>query len=230
MAEIDLMKFYPQGKGRAAERPEITEEDRRISMEFGRDYFDGDRRQGYGGYTYHAKFWAQTVKHIRDHYRLPEDAGILDVGCAKGFMLYDFRELMPSAHLAGVDISEYAIANASASVKPLLRLGNAQSLPFADKSFDLVTSINTIHNLSYNACKQSLQEIQRVSKRHSFVMVDAYKTEEQREALLKWVLTAKTILHVDNWLKLFAEAGYTGDYCWWMVEDSKEHGRTEEGQ
>jgi ubiquinone/menaquinone biosynthesis C-methylase UbiE len=218
MAEIDLMARYPRGKGRGAERSAITEEDTRISKQFSRDYFDGDRRHGYGGFSYHPRFWTETVKYIRDYYELAENAAILDIGCAKGFMLHDFMQLMPNARLAGIDVSSYAIENALDTVKPLVRLGNAKSLPFPDQSFDLVLAINTIHNLPYDECKQSLREIQRVSRRDAFVMVDAYRTEEQRAAMLAWVLTAETMLHVDEWLKLFAEAGYAGDYYWWTVE------------
>jgi ubiquinone/menaquinone biosynthesis C-methylase UbiE len=217
MAEIDLMAHYPRGKGRAAERPLITEEDKRISKQFGRDYFDGDRKHGYGGFSYHPRFWTDTVKYIRNYYQLSDKAAILDIGCAKGFMLYDFMQLMPDAHLAGIDISSYAIENALAPVKPFLRVANAKTLPFADRSFDLVLAINTIHNLPYQECKQSLREIQRVSRHHAFVMVDAYRTVEEHAAMLAWVLTAETLLHVDDWLRLFSEAGYTGDYMWWTV-------------
>jgi ubiquinone/menaquinone biosynthesis C-methylase UbiE len=216
--EINLMQFYPQSKGRGAARPTITEEDRRISKRFGQEYFDGDRRYGYGGYNYHPRFWTDTVRYIRDHYSLADDAAILDVGCGKGFMLRDFQVLMPQARLAGIDISEYAIEHAQEDVRHLVRTGNAKSLPFADGSFDLVLAINTIHNLPYAECLQSLREIQRVSRRNAFVMVDAYHTEEQREAMLNWVLTAQTMLHADEWLKMFAEAGYAGDYYWWIVE------------
>jgi ubiquinone/menaquinone biosynthesis C-methylase UbiE len=209
---------YPSGKGRRAERPVITEEDRCISKQFGWDYFDGDRRHGYGGYNYHPRFWTDTVRYIRDYYHLQGDGAILDIGCAKGFMLYDFMQLMPQATLAGIDISEYAIGNAVDAVKPFLRTGNAKSLPYADRSFDLVLAINALHNLPYEECRQALCEVQRVTRRHAFVVVDAYRNEEQRQAMLKWVLTAETMLSVEDWLKLFASAGYTGDYYWWTVE------------
>jgi ubiquinone/menaquinone biosynthesis C-methylase UbiE len=218
MPETNLMQHYPRGKGRASERPTITEQDKRISKQFGRDYFDGDRRHGYGGFSYHPRFWTDTVRHIRDVYQLPEDASILDIGCAKGFMLHDFMLLMPQARVAGIDISSYAIENALEAVKPFVQVGDAQRLPYADKSFDLVLSINTIHNLPREQCKQSLAEIQRVSRKHAFVMVDAFRTEQQRQAMLQWVLTAETMLSTEDWLKLFAEAGYTGDYAWWTVE------------
>jgi ubiquinone/menaquinone biosynthesis C-methylase UbiE len=217
-AEIDLLAHYPRNGGRAAQRPVITEEDKRVSKQFGRDYFDGDRRYGYGGFSYHPRFWTNTVRHIRDVYQLKEDAAILDIGCAKGFMLYDFKLLMPGARLAGIDISSYAIENALQPVKPLVQIGDAKALPYASKSFDLVLAINTIHNLPYEECKQSLREIQRVSRQHAFVMVDAFRTEQQRQAMLHWVLTAETMLSTGDWLKLFADSGYTGDFAWWTVE------------
>jgi ubiquinone/menaquinone biosynthesis C-methylase UbiE len=216
--ELDLLAHYPRGGGRAAQRPSITEEDKRVSKQFGRDYFDGDRRQGYGGFSYHPRFWTDTVRHIRDVYELHEDAAVLDIGCAKGYMLYDFQLLMPKARLAGIDISGYAIENALDAVKPIVRIGSADNLPYPDKSFDLVLAINTIHNLPYQGCKQSLREIQRVSRQHAFVMVDAFRNEQQRQAMLRWVLTAETMLSTEDWLRLFAEAGYTGDYAWWTVE------------
>jgi SAM-dependent methyltransferase len=218
MPEINLMAYYPTRKGRHTERPVITEEDKRLAKQFGRDYFDGLRRHGYGGYEYHPRFWTETVRYMRDYYQLPGSAAILDVGCAKGFMLYDFSRLMPEATLTGIDISEYAVTNALKEIKPFIRTGNAVSLEFPDRSFDLVLAINTIHNLPYEECKRSLQEIQRVSNGHSFVMVDAYRNERERRAMLEWVLTAETVLHVDEWRELFARADYKGDYYWWTVE------------
>ena len=218
MPEVNLMMRYPKRTGRQTERPVITEEDKRLARQFGRDYFDGLRRHGYGGYEYHPRFWTETVRYMREYYHLPSDAAILDVGCAKGFMLYDFGQLMPDARLTGVDVSEYAVANALEAMRPYIRTGNAVSLEFPDRSFDLVLAINSIHNLPYAECKRSLQEIQRVSRGSAFVMVDAYRTDAEREAMLSWVLTAQTMLHVEDWLRLFAEAGYTGDYCWWTVQ------------
>jgi SAM-dependent methyltransferase len=218
MAEINLMDRYPRSKRPIAARAEVTEEDRRISCQFGKDYFDGDRKHGYGGYSYHPRFWQETVQRFRDHYCLPDNARVLDVGCGKGFMLHDFKELMPGLTVAGIDISEYAIQNAKETVKPFLRVGNARSLPYADRSFDLVCAINTIHNLPLEECKQSLREIQRVSRAHAFVMVDAYRTEEEKQRLENWILTCKTYMHTDAWQELFAEVGYQGD-CWWFIAE-----------
>jgi ubiquinone/menaquinone biosynthesis C-methylase UbiE len=125
---------------------------------------------------------------------------------------------MPHLTVAGIDISEYAIDNAIASVKPFLRVGNAKELPFEDNSFDLVTAINSIHNLPLEECKQALREIERVSRGHSFVQVDAYRTQEEKERLERWVLTCNTYMHVDEWKALFADIGYTGDYYWFITE------------
>ena len=143
---------------------------------------------------------------------------MLDVGCAKGFMLHDFKELMPNLTIAGIDISDYAIEHAIKTVKPFLHVGNARELPYEDNSFDLVISINTIHNLPLEECQQALREIQRVTSKDAFVTVDAWRTEEEKERLLKWNITALTYRHVDDWKKLFEEVGYQGDYFWFLAE------------
>ena len=218
MGEINLMDQYPRSKRPIEERAQlITEEHRQIARQFGKEFFDGDRLYGYGGYKYHPRFWKATVKRFRDYYRLAEDASVLDVGCAKGFMLHDFKELMPKLTIAGIDISEYAIEHAIETVKPFLRVGNAKELPYPDNSFDLVISINTVHNLALEECKQALREVQRVSRAHTFITVDAWRTDEERERMMKWNLTALTYMHVDDWKKLFAEVGYMGDYYWFIA-------------
>ena len=189
-----------------------------MARQFGKEYFDGERLYGYGGYSYHPRFWQDTVKRFRDYYKLADDASVLDVGCAKGFMLHDFKELMPNLTITGIDISEYGIENAIETVKPYLRVGNAKELPFKDNSFDLVICINTVHNLPLEECKQALREIQRVTRKDAFVTMDAWHNEEEHRRMLQWNLTALTYMHVADWKKLFAEVGYTGDYYWFIAE------------
>ena len=219
MAEINLLDLYPRSNRPIEERGRlITEEHRALARQFGREYFDGDRLFGYGGYAYHPRFWQATVQRFRDYYGLADDARVLDVGCAKGYMLHDFKELMPGLNIAGVDVSEYAIEHAPETVRPFLQVGTATDLPFADASFDLVIAINTIHNLPLAECRQALREIERVSRAHSFITVDAWRTEDERERLLKWNLTALTYMHVVDWQALFAAVGYTGDYYWFIAE------------
>jgi SAM-dependent methyltransferase len=219
VAEIDLMVLYPRSKRPIEERAKlITEEHRKIARQFGREFFDGDRLYGYGGYFYHPRFWTDTVKRFRDYYQLSEDSAVLDVGCGKGFMLHDFKLLIPKMSIAGIDISQYAIANAIEDMKPFLLVGDAKELPYKDKSFDLAISINTVHNLPLEECKQALREIERVSRTHSFIVVDAWRNEEEHKRMLMWNLTALTYMHVDGWNRLFTEVGYTGDYYWFIAE------------
>jgi len=187
-----------------------------IARQFGKEYFDGDRLYGYGGYYYDPRFWTETVKKIHAYYQLPQNASVLDVGCAKGFMLYDFKRLFPDLGVSGIDISQYAYDNALPGIKPFIRIANARELPYLDNSFDLVISINTIDHLPLDECVQALREIQRVSRKNAFISVHAWRNEEEREALLKWNLTALTYMHTDDWKKLFSEVGYTGDY-WWFI-------------
>lgn len=189
-----------------------------MARKFGKEFFDGDRLTGYGGYNYDPRFWTDTAIRFRDHYNLPENARILDVGCAKGFMLYDFLRQMPMAQVFGLDISHYAVSNAHSAVRQRLCTGDARRLPFPDNSFDLVISINTIHNLALEECKAALREIERVSASHAFVTMDAWRTEAEQENMLKWNLTALTYMHVDEWHSLFDDVGYTGDSWWFIAE------------
>ena len=217
MSEIDLLINYPKAQRKVEERgQEKTEEDRRIGRQFGREYFDGERRFGYGGYNYNSRFWEPVVPTFVDYYGLDEESSILDVGCGKGFMLNDFATALPGLTLKGIDISKYAIDNAIASMKSNLSVGNAKELPFDDGSFDLVISINTVHNLPIEECKQALREIQRVSRRDAFITVDAYRTPEEKKRMDAWNLTALTYMHVDEWKALFKEVGYEGDFYWFI--------------
>lgn len=215
MAEIDLLVNYPKTIRNLHERvASKTEDVREVARKFDFDYFDGDRKYGYGGFVYKEKFWNQVVVDFFNHYELKPDSSILDVGCAKGFMLYDFIRTYPSLRIEGIDISAYAIGNAKEEVKDYLKLGNATNLPYPDGSFDLVISINTIHNLNEQECKKALSEIQRVAKVGAFITVDAFETEEEKERMFDWNLTALTIKSVNGWKKVFEEVGYTHDYYW----------------
>jgi len=215
VAEIDLMDRYPRSQRPIEERArQITDAHRAIARRFDREFFDGDRLTGYGGYHYHPRFWTGTVERFRDHYGIRPGWRILDVGCAKGFLVHDLRRLIPGVDVRGVDISRYALAHAHPEARPFLGQADCRKLPFDDDSFDLVICINTVHNLERSECVEAVREIERVSARHAYLVVDAYRNEEERRRLFMWNLTARTILHTAEWKGLFREAGYTGDYSW----------------
>jgi len=215
--EIDLLINYPKTKRNLEERVESkTEADRLIARQFGREFFDGDRNHGYGGFKYFARFWQPVIPTFQQHWGLTSESSILDVGCAKGFMMHDLSQLIPGITVKGVDISDYAIENAIEDMKSHVQVANAACLPFEDKSFDVVISINTIHNLERDQCGKALQEIERVSRKGSFITVDAYRNEEEKRRMYAWNLTAKTIMSVDEWVEFFKEVGYTGDYYWFI--------------
>ncbi|MER2492196.1 class I SAM-dependent methyltransferase [Catenovulum sediminis] len=215
--EIDLLKNYPRTpRDTQSRNNEKTEAVRSVARQFGKDFFDGERKYGYGGFKYNPRFWQPVIPDIKSFYKLSADSRVLDVGCAKGFMMYDLECLIPNICTRGVDISSYAVANAKAEIKDKVQLACATDLPFEDASFDLVVSINTVHNLDQKNCAKALQEITRVSKGHSYITVDAYRNEEEKQRMFEWNLTAKTIMHVDEWKEFFSDVGYTGDYYWFI--------------
>jgi SAM-dependent methyltransferase len=183
----------------------------KIAKRYGKDYWDGDRRHGYGGFKYDGR-WEAVARRLIDIYKLPDDAKILDVGCGKGFLLYEFTKLLPKAQVVGFDISEYAIENAKEEVRDRLFVYKAQDpYPYGDKEFDLVYSINTIHNLHVYEVLSALQEIERVGK-NKFVEVEGYRNEEELFNLQCWVLTGECFLKPQEWIWMFNEFGYHGDY------------------
>ena len=215
--EINLLVNYPKSKRDFSKRvSQKTKEDIAIARKFGRDFFDGDRKHGYGGFDYDPKFWQPVIPIFQNYWNLKKENSVLDVGCGKGFMLFDLYKMIAGIRLAGVDISEYAINNSVPEIKGFLKIANAKKLPFPSNSFDVVISINTIHNLEPAECKIALQEISRVSKKNSFVTVDAHRTEEEKKRMIAWNLTGRTIMSVQDWKLFFKEAGYTGDYYWFI--------------
>jgi len=214
--EIDLMSRYPKTKRNSIidERVKVSDNDRKIAQKFDKEYFDGPRRLGMGGYYYDPKFFTPVVEDIIEHYGLTNSSSILDVGSAKGFMLHDFKRLLPGCTVAGIDISEYCFENSMEDIKPFLKVGSCDSLPYDDNSFDLVISIATIHNLDKVGVRESIKEIMRVSKKDAFIKVNGYRDKEEFDSLNNWNLVAKTILHVDEWQTIFDELGYRGDYYW----------------
>jgi protein-L-isoaspartate(D-aspartate) O-methyltransferase len=214
MAYIDfILQLHNAAKRNYLAR--VTEADKAecatISKQFGFDYFDGDRKYGYGGFKYDGR-WLPVAQAMVKRYGLPDDARILDIGCAKGFLVHDFMKVLSGADVVGLDISEYAIAHAMPEVKGRVSVGDAVSLPYPDKSFDLVVSINTLHNLRIYDLDKALREIERVGKRYKYIVMDSYRDEREKVNLLYWQLTCECIFTPQEWEWIFENAGYTGDY------------------
>jgi ubiquinone/menaquinone biosynthesis C-methylase UbiE len=217
MAEINLLRRYPKAKRNVTARIANKEENRAIALKFGREYFDGTREQGYGGFRYDGR-WVTIAEDIVKHFSLKPGDKVLDVGCAKGFLVKDLMQVCRGIEAFGLDISDYAVKNCEPEAVGRLHLGDARSLPFPDNSFDVVLSINTIHNLDRSDCLNALKEIQRVSKRGAYIQVDAYRNPEERKLFEDWMLTAKTYGMPQDWKEIIKEAGYTGDYFWTILE------------
>ena len=217
MPEINLLSSLPKVKRNVRARlngkdPEVV----RISKQYGEMYFDGPRDYGYGGYRYDGR-WVPVAKDMVDHFGLKAGDRVLDIGCAKGFLIKDFMKTCPDLEAYGIDISEYALMNCEPEVVGRLYLGNADHLPFPDDSFDAVISLNTVHNLPRERVIIALREIQRVSGGKAYIQVDSYHTPEQKVLFENWVLTAEFHDYPEGWIKVFEEAGYTGSYNWTLV-------------
>jgi len=181
---------------------------------YGERYFDGSRNEGYGGYEYDKKFWKNVAKDIVETYDLKAGDRVLEVGCAKGFLLHDLKGVEPNLELHGIDISKYAVSKAMEDVSMNLKIGDAYSLPYHDKSFDIVICINTLSELPIERCKQAIREIIRVSKKYSFITLNSWDSEAERENLEKWNLTALSNFSKEDWIGILNEVGYSGDYYW----------------
>ena len=182
------------------------------------DYWDGDRRINYGGYKYIEGRWEKVAKLMIDHYNLKAGDKILDVGCGKGFLLYDFTKILPGIEVYGLDISKYAIENSKEEIKDRLILGDATKLPFDDNSFDLVFSLNTLHNLECFNLDIALREIERVGINNKYICVESYRSEIEKANLLYWQVTCEAFNNPNEWEWWFKNTGYTGDHSFIYFE------------
>lgn len=215
MADIDFLAHLGKRTtsrdylGRVNEFPKA--EAARIAKRFDFDYWDGDRKFGFGGHHYDGR-WRPVAEAIVKHYGLKAGDRVLDIGCGKGFFLYEFTQVVPGIEVAGIDISAYAIEHGKEEIKGSLQVGTAASLPYPDKSFDLVLSVNSLHNLKVYDLKAALEEAQRVSKGRGWIVVESFRTEEEKANLLYWQLTCQSFYAPDEWQWWFKQTGWTGDH------------------
>jgi ubiquinone/menaquinone biosynthesis C-methylase UbiE len=215
MAYLDLISTVHQstrrdylGRVTAVDKASAAE----IALRFDYDYWDGDRQYGFGGYVYDGR-WRPVAEKIATHYHLAAGHRVLDVGCGKGFLMYELTQVVPGLIVEGLDISAYAIANAKPEVKPFLRQGDARRLPYDTDSFDFVYSINTLHNLFIDALWDAVSEIERVGRgRAKHITVEGYRNEREKVNLMYWQLTCRAFHTPGEWEWLFNKIGYAGDY------------------
>ena len=184
----------------------------KLAKKWSYHYWDGSRKINYGGYKYLEGRWYKVIKKMIKFYGLKEDCRILDVGCGKGFFLKDFKNLMPKATIAGLDISSYAIKKSHPDIKKSLKIGNATNLPWKKNYFDLVVSFNTLHNLYNFELEDALKEISRVSKNYSYICVESYRNEKEKMNLLYWQVTCESFYTPKEWKWCFNKNNYKGNY------------------
>lgn len=213
MREIDFLGKYQKATKRDYVA-RVVEHDKAecaaVAKQWGSDYWDGDRRFGYGGYRYDGR-WRPIAQDIARHYGLKAGDRVLDVGCGKAFLLYELTQAVPGLIVAGIDVSDYGVANAKEEVRPFLKVGNAVQLPYDDNSFDLVISLNVLHNLELFDLMSAVREIQRVGRRDKWICVESFRNESEKANLLYWQLTCMSFYSPKAWTWLYGQCGYSGD-------------------
>lgn len=184
----------------------------KIAKKYGRDYWDGDRRYGYGGYKYDGR-WETVARKLIKKYKLTNKSNVLDVGCGKSFLLYEIKKLLPGISIAGFDISGYGLKHAKKEIRKFLFIHRAEDTPypFKNKEFDLVISLNALHNLPLSKLSRALPEIERVGKK-KYLSVESFRNESELFNLQCWALTCEAFFSKEDWIFLFKKFGYTGDY------------------
>ena len=189
-----------------------------LAKQFDFDYWDGDRRICYGGYRYLEGRWEKVARAMAEHYELPAKPKILDIGCGKGFLLYDFLKVIPDAEIHGIDLSPYAIANSKEEIRDRLQVGSATALPWPDDHFDLVISINTLHCLHAQELDPALREMERVGKANKYLCVESWRNQAEKTNLLYWQVTCEAFHTPEAWQWWFDHTGYSGDYSFIYFE------------
>ena len=184
----------------------------KVAKKYGVDYWDGNRKYGYGGYKYIPGRWKNVAIKIIEKFKLKNNSYILDVGCGKGFLLYEIKKILPNIKIVGIDISNYGIKNSKPEIRKFLfKKDIRKTFKYKKKEFDLVLSINTLHNLEINHLIFVIKEIQRIGKKH-FICNESYRNEKELFNLQCWALTCETFFSKKEWVWMYKNLGYTGYY------------------
>jgi len=212
MREFNALQGYPEPKEPRCVGSNVrTIKNKIIASYRGKEYYDGNRQDGYGGFKYDGR-WIPIAKNMFEEYGLRKDSAILQVGCEKGFLLHDFHQIYPGLEVRGTEISDYAIANAMPSIKGHIKKTSFTELPFENNKFDLVIAIGVVYTLNLADAIKCIKEIQRVGKGKSFITLASYRTIEEFNIFRSWSVLGTTILHENEWIEVLNHVGYTGDY------------------
>tara|TARA_Y100001978_G_scaffold199087_1_gene212714 strand:+ start:3394 stop:4065 length:672 start_codon:yes stop_codon:yes gene_type:complete len=190
----------------------------KLAKNFDYDYWDGDRRICYGGYKYIEGRWTKVAESLINYYKLDNKSKILDIGCGKGFLMYELLKINPSFDIYGIDISDYAIRNSKDEISGKLTKGCASNLPWTDNYFDLVISINSLHCLSIYKLFSALKEMERVGSKNKYLCVESYRNEVEKANLLYWQVTCECFFSPEEWYWIYEKSGYHGDYSYIYFE------------
>jgi ubiquinone/menaquinone biosynthesis C-methylase UbiE len=217
MPEYNLLGVQPVTCRDVSARLADKAFNRKQAVRFDWAYFDGPREQGYGGYVYDGR-WKAVARRIIERYGVKPGDRLLDIGCAKGFLMKDLQDALSGVEVVGLDISDYAIRHCHPDVRGKIVRGSCDRLPWPDGQFAAAVAINTLHNLPEAGCRQALRELARVAAPgKTFVQLDTYRNDEERELFEAWMLTAETYCRPEEWARMFENEGYAGDYFWTIL-------------
>ena len=212
MREIDILESYPRPKSPRLVHPNIrTIKNRIVASYRGKEFYDGKRENGYGGFRYDGR-WLSVAKKIFKFYKLKNNSKILQIGCDKGFLLHDIKKLYPKSKVRGIEVSDYAIKSSNKSIKKFIKKSVFFELPFKKKEFDFVIAIGAVYSLNLVNAIKCLKEIKRVGNGKSFITLGSYENESDYRLFRYWTLLGSTILSKKEWLQVLRHTKYTGDY------------------
>ena len=174
------------------------------------EYYDGDRNNGYGGFNYDGR-WLKLLPRIIKKFKLNNNSKILDLGCKKGFIMKDFKILLPKAKVYGIEDHKYPIENAEIEIKKNITFSKYYNIPFKDGYFDFVIGFSSIYKYNFADVVKTLKEINRVAKK-SLITVGSYSNNKEKEVFDKWTLLGTTVLHKKEWQELFKLVKFKGNY------------------
>lgn len=218
MREFNVLGGYPQPKEPRFVGPNIRTIKNKIKASYrDKEYYDGDRNNGYGGFKYDGR-WKKIVNSMCNEYGLTKDSSVLQIGCEKGFLLHDFHEKFPTMKICGYEMSDYPIENSMPSTKKYIKKGEYNVLPYDNNEFDFVIAIGVVYTLTLRDAISCLKEIQRVGKGKSFITLGSYNNEKEFKLFRYWSVLGSTILHTDEWVEVLNHAGFTGDYTFYTAK------------